>query len=759
VQLERAAGWARNDAVEQKLGKLRALLMPGAHADDEITLLAELLSLPNSAGDLNLNPQRKREKLFDALLHQFEYLSQSQPILMIFEDAHWIDPTSRELLDLTVDRISQMPVLLVVTFRAEFQHTWSGKPQMTALALNRLGGRDALALVEQIAGNACLSRQTVDEIIERSDGVPLFVEELTKAVLETGNNRVTAGLPVSQPPDLSIPPALHASLVARFDRLGSTAKEIAQIGAVLGREFSYDLIGQAAQRPAAELRVGLDRLAEAGILFCRGVAPQSSYAFKHALVQDAAYSTLLRTRRRELHARIAAVLKQNFGDVIERQPELLAYHLTAAGETEPAIDQWLTAGRHAAARTAHLEAINHFDRGLAILKALPQGPARDGREIELQLARGPSLFEAKGFAAPEAPQAYDRARELAEQRGDARQLFAAVNGLWQSANGAGMVRECREFSKRLQEQSARVADDTLQLQAHHSAWATCLFAGEPAAARDHCEAGRRLYDPERHRLQHQLYGGHDPGSCAHYLGALVYWLLGYPEQGLALSGEGLVLAERAAHPFTLSCALQAGSMLHLDRGEPERALQRLEAAESLAAEQGLGFVLEPQLLRGAALVAHGDFEQAVACLREGLTGESGARRLRCYGLAKLAEALIRRSEHSSAIAAATDGLSSVEKTGHRQWEAELHRLEGVALVSLGRLEEGQSALERALRIARGQQAKAYELRAATSLARLWGEQGRRADARELLTPIYHWFSEGFDTADLKEAKMLLDQLA
>jgi tetratricopeptide (TPR) repeat protein len=302
------------------------------------------------------------------------------------------------------------------------------------------------------------------------------------------------------------------------------------------------------------------------------------------------------------------------------------------------------------------------------------------------------------------------------------------------------------------------ADNELRLQAHHSAWATYLFAGEPAVSREHSEAGRRLYDPERHRLHHQLYGGHDPGMCAGYMGAQVHWLLGYPDKGLALGSEALALAKRISHPFSFALAMQYNSMVHLERGEPELALRLLEAAEALAAEQRLSFVVEPQLLRGAALTAQGAFEEAVVCLREGLAKPS-AIRVRCYGLARLADVLTRQGEHGAALAAARDGLSTAEDTGHRQWEAELRRFEGIALSSLNRLEEGQSALADAMRIARRQQAKAYELRVATSLARLWGEQGQRAEARELLAPIYGWFTEGFDTADLKEAKALLDALA
>jgi predicted ATPase len=315
------------------------------------------------------------------------------------------------------------------------------------------------------------------------------------------------------------------------------------------------------------------------------------------------------------------------------------------------------------------------------------------------------------------------------------------------------------LSNRLQQLTAAKADDELRLQAYHSGWATCLFAGEPAAAREHCEAGRRLYDPERHRSHRLLYGGHDPGVCARFIGAQADWLLGYPDKGAAIGGESLVLAERIAHPFSLVDALLFNTMLHVDRGEPELALHRLEAAEALVAEQRLGFVMEPRFLRGAALSAQGAFEEAVACLREGLASRLGAMRLRLYGLVGLAEALARQGKYGVALATAREGLATQQQTGHRQWEAELRRLEGIALLGLNRLEEGQSGLEEAMRIARKQQAKAFELRAATSLARLWGEQGRRAEARDLLAPVYGWFTEGFDTADLKNAKALLDEFA
>jgi predicted ATPase len=629
------------------------------------------------------------------------------------------------------------------------------------MALNRLGGRNGAALVERLAGNAGLARETVDEIVDRADGVPLFVEELTKAVLDSGDpsDGVAAVLAASPTPALSIPATLHASLIARLDRLGPVAKEVAQIGAVLGREFGYDLIEPVAQRPSIELKAGLDGLAEAGLVFCRGVAPHSSYLYKHALVQDAAYSTLLRASRQQLHARVAALLQRDFDNLVEAQPELLAHHLTAAGDTEHAVDQWLKAGRYATQRLAHLEATRHFERGLGILSAFPDGPARYGREIELQLARGLSLFTAEGYSSAGAAQAYARARELAELQGNPQQLFMAVYGLWQSANGAGRVLDCRKLSNRLQQLTVGKADEDLLLEAHHSAWATCLFAGEPAAAQEHSAAGRSLYDPERHRSHRLLYGGHDPGVCACKVAAQAYWLLGWPDKASLLDDEALALAEQVAHPFSRLDALLFTIMLRLDRGEPILALQQLRAAEALAAEQRLGFNFEPRFLHGAILSAQGAYEEGAACLREGLGSRLGGKRFRLYGLARLADALVRQGEHEAALAATSEGRKAQEETGHRQWDAEVHRLEGISLLGLNRLEEGEIALKDALRIARRQQAKSYELRAATSLARLWAEQGRRPEAHQLLAPVYGWFTEGFDTSDLRGAKALLDELA
>jgi tetratricopeptide (TPR) repeat protein len=475
-------------------------------------------------------------------------------------------------------------------------------------------------------------------------------------------------------------------------------------------------------------------------------------------VQDAAYGSLLRTRCRELHTRVAAVLEQHFAELVERQPELLAHHLTAAGNNARAVDQWLKAGRHAAARLTYTEAIAHLERGLAILSGLPEGPARDRQELALQLARGLCLFPAKGGVA--ARPAYVRAHELADEQGSSPQQFEALYGVWQCHLSSSGIVAARPFSDQLLRLSEREQDPGLRLQAHHAGWSTMLFAGEPAKARDHADAGRRLYDLEAHRTHRLLYGGHDPGMCARYTGATAEWLLGYPEKAIASIAEALALGARIAHPFTTTVALTMAAVVHLNNREPEEALTRFEAVEALAAEQRLSLTIELDFIRGAALVGQGAAREGAVRIGQGV---AAWRRRRAtlylpFGLALLADALARCGEYAAALATIREGLEAATATGEHVWDAELHRLHGVVLLADNKVDEAQASLEMALRVARGQQARAYELRTATCLARLWGEQGRRTEACNLLAPLYGWFTEGFDTADLKDAKALLDEL-
>ena len=531
------------------------------------------------------------------------------------------------------------------------------------------------------------------------------------------------------------------------------------IGAVLGREFSYALIQPVAQRSDIELQAALARLTEAGLLFCRGVSPHASYLFKHALVQDAAYGTLLRIRRQELHARVAALLEKHFADLVERQPELLAHHLTAAGDTNRAVAQWLKAGQYAAARLAHVEAIAHLERSLALLRALPETHAREALELDVQLALGVSYITVKGMSALAVRELYDRARKLAEGQGDQKKLFQSLYGLWQGNSGSGRILSARPLSQRLLQLTAGGADSGLRLQAHHSAWTTLFLGGSPAEARKHTEAGWRLYDLEEHRSHRHLYGGHDPGVCALQTGAQLEWLLGYPDRALARIAEAQALGERIAHPFSMEIAVTYAAMIHLNRGEPELASGRLAAAEALAAEQRVSFIMEPLFLQGAVLVEQGAVSEAIAVIRQGLASEKPVAAIwKSYALCFIAQAFAQEGDYHEAHAALRQAFDGIGATGERMWHPEIHRVQGLVLLSDNKRSESEVALREALRLAREQEAKSLELRAATSLARLWGEQGRHSEAQELLAPVYGWFTEGFDTADLKDAKALLDQL-
>jgi len=760
VQLERAAGFARDETVEQKLDKLRELLAPGARGEDEIELLAELLSLPNSAVQLNLSPQRKHEKLFEALLHQLEALARARPVLIVFEDAHWIDPSSRELLDLMIDRVAHLPVLLVATFRPELQHGWSGQPQVTAMALSRLGGRDGAALVERLAGNAGLPREIVEEIVERADGVPLFVEELTKAVLETRDHdgRVAAVLAAS-----AIPASLHASLIARLDRLGPIAKEVAQIGALIGREFSYDLIEPVARRPTAELQLALDRLVKAELLFCRGAPPQSSYLFKHALVRDAADSTLLRGSRRTWHRQIAETLETKFHVTIETQPEILALHYAKAGEAMKAAKYWLDAGRRAAQRSANIEAIAHFKNGIEVLQSSAETPERYRQEVALQLALGPALIATRGWSAPEAEGVYRRARHLCERLGDDRQRFDAAWGSWLVCAGDNAWEAAGELVDDLFRVAERLDDPAFRLQAHHAGWGTATPLGEFSTARDHVRHGLALHDPKLHRAHALIYGGHDPKVCAKGYGALSLWHLGYPDQAANSADEAVALGEALSHHPSLAHALYWAALVHQLRRDPQTVWEYAGRLRALGTEHKLAlYTAIGSIMRGWALCCQGRPELGLAEVRSGVEAYAAlkVRLFSPYFTAILGEAYYRAREIEPALAAVEHAMHLSDRRGERWFQSGLLNLKGQILMSstADRWANAEDCFREALGVARRQEAKSLELRAATSLAPLWDDQGRRAEARELLAPVYGWFTEGFDTADLKDAKALLAEL-
>jgi class 3 adenylate cyclase/predicted ATPase len=761
TQLERGAAFSRDDTAEEKLGKLRELLAPGMPSDDEIALLAELLSLPNCASELNLSPQRKREKLFGALLHQLEALAHTNPVLMIFEDAHWIDPTSRELLDLTIDRVARIPVLLVITFRPEFGHAWGGEPYVTVLALSRLGGHDGAALVEGLAGNAGLAREIVDEIVERADGVPLFVEELTKAVLESrGDNRVATVLAASSLPNLAIPATLHASLIARLDRLGPIAKEVGQIGAVIGREFDYDLIEQVAQRPGTELRSGLDRLVEAGLLFCRGVASRPSYLFKHALVQDAAYGTLLRTRRQTLHARVGKVIENQFPETIVTQPEILAHHFTQAGLIEPAIEFWRRAGARSVRRSAHFEASAHFGCALDLLGKLLPSRQRDERELELTLALAVPLIAIQGFGSARVEECAIRAKELSDKLHGSPNRFAARRLAWNSCLLRQPVRKTVTLAQDLLELAAEDEDPAKLAVAHRALGYSLLIAGELRKADEALDRGivlaAALSDHE-----FAVYGEH-PGMVCRAYGGQAKILMGFPESGARLVEEAVARARGEKNAHDLAWALGVAGHIFQLHHEPLTTLRFASEAIETARENRL-----PQWLalgercKGWAIHWLGEFEAGLNLQQEGVRRwyETGAALHTTHCEVSLAESCLRQGAALAARCHLVAARAHRASHGEEYLAAEIDRLEALLLqYDKAPAEIVEEYLANSLTTARRQGARLLELRTATTLARMLAEKNERRKAVDLLAPIYGWFTEGFDTADLKEAKALVDEL-
>ena len=765
AQLARAAGFARDDPPEAKLRKLTALL-GGAGAED-LPLFVELLSLPQLPASplLELSPQQRKELSFAALLRQLESLAFRQPVLMVFEDVHWIDPTTCELLDRAIALTERLPVLLIATFRPEFQPPWVGQPHVTVLALSRLGRREGAELVRELRGNTeTLPDDVIDEIVERTDGVPLFLEEVTKVVLESAAATDAARSTLASIPGarFKVPATLQASLMARLDRLGAVAREIAQVGAAIGRDFSHELLLAASPRGAAETEAALGHLVAAGLVFQRGVPPAAEYQFKHALVQDTAYGSLLRGPRQALHARIAAAMQARDKEIAERVPEIIAHHLAEAGDPDGAAFWWLEAGQRSARRSANVEAIAHLSRGLAGLKGLPETPERHRWELELQLALGPALFSLHGFGAAQAQAAYELARVLAGSVGDDHARFAAVWGCWLTAHNqtSPSAADNEALSDELSRVAERLGDPALRLQAHHSAWATVMGRGRFAAAREHVRQGLLLYDRDKHRHHALVYGGHDPGVCGYGQGAVTLWFLGYADQAAQSARAGIDLAATLSHPPSVGHALWWAAVVHYLRRDVAMVLDFGERLIALGSEHGL------QLYRAAGGIVHGWAQVTGGHTEEGLP------ELRQAMIAYGATAKVMISLYTTMLAEAELGAGSLPQalehleaaerlTVFRDqtfWRAGLLHRKGEVL-AVQDAAAAEPLLQESLDLAREQQAKSIELRAATSLARLRQREGRSGEARAVLAPIVGWFTEGFDTRDLKDALALLAELA
>jgi predicted ATPase len=768
-QMERAAGFADDDTPQARLDKLDAMLTRTSTPEVDVALFADMLSLPNDGRypTLDLTPERRRHRTFEALSLQIEALTRSRPVLMIVEDAHWVDPTSLEAFGQAVGQIANLPVLLIMTFRSEFEPPWIGRSHVTALTINRLVERDVRAMIDNVIGNKPLSLEVRQDIMERTDGVPLFVEEITRAVLEAENEGAAQTIVPS--PALAVPASLHGSLMARLDRVGQ-AKEIAQIGAALGRKFSHPLLAAVVRKPEAELASALDRLIAAGLLFQQGVPPHATYLFKHALVQDAAYGTLLREPRRALHARIAETLQSQFTEIAENQPELLARHCTEAGLIEQAASLWGKAGQRSLERSALVEAVAQLTRALNQIATLPASPALRREEMKLQVALITPLTHVKGYAAPETNAAVERARQLIEQAetlgeppDDPLLLFSVLYGVWVAnyvAFDGGMMRELStEFLALAEKQRA-----TMPLSVGHRLVGTSLACtGDIAQGRAHLDRAAALYNPTEHRPL-ALRFGQDVRVAILSNRALALWMLGHPTAALADTDQLLTDAREIGQAATVMYALFHAAHIQLFRGNYQAVNTLGEEVVALAEEKGaLLWKGSGVIDQGYVSALTGKASDAVQMITAGigLWRATGATAWMPLYRLHLAKAYSELDQFDEAWRNIRDAMSAIEDTKERWWEAEVNRTAGeITQLSPERdAAKAEEYFERALAVARQQQAKSWELRAAMSLARLWRDQGKVSQARELLAPVYGWFTEGFDTRDLKEAKALLAELA
>jgi class 3 adenylate cyclase/predicted ATPase len=771
-QMERAAGLLHDDTSQQKLDKLDALLAQTSTSIQDVALIAEMLSLPNDGRypALELTPQQRRQKTLDALTAQMETLSRQKPVMMTLEDAHWADPTSLEAFGGVVDRIRTLRVLLLVTFRPEFDAPWIGRPYVTALIVNRLAEHEAGAMIDCLVGNRLLSASIRQDIIERTDGIPLFVEEMTKAVLEAGSETAAARAIAAVPsPALAVPASLHASLMARLDRLGSPAKELAQIAAAIGREFSHALLASVVRQPEAELRSALDRLIAAGLLFRRGVPPHATYLFKHALVQDAAYGTLLREPRRALHARIAETIESEFTETAESRPELLARHWTEAGLIEKAASLWGKAGQRSLARSALVEAAEQLTRALDQIATLPGTPVMRCEQIKLQVALVNALMHVKGYAAPEPKAAVEQARQfieraeaLGEPPEDPLLLFSVLYGVWAASYVAFNGDETRELASQFVALAEKQGQIVPLMIGHRLMGTSLMLTGDIPKGRAHYNQAFALYDPAKHRPLATRFG-QDVGVSIFVYRALAHWMLGYPETALADADHALEDAREGGHAGTLMYAQLHTSFTNILCAKYAAANAQSNEVVRLADEKGAAlWKALGTMQQGCVLALSSKASEAIQMITSGITTyrSTGSRVYLPFFLAHLSTAHAELGQFDDAWRCIGEAMTAVETTKERWCEAEINRIKGEIALKLPQLGSSQAGayFERALTVARTQQAKSWELRAAMSMARLWRDQGKRNEARDLLAPVYGWFTEGFDTLDLKEAKILLDTL-
>jgi class 3 adenylate cyclase/predicted ATPase/RNA polymerase subunit RPABC4/transcription elongation factor Spt4 len=766
AQLQHAAGFSPDDTPAAKRAKLDALLVRdtgdgGAKADDIMELLG--LSSPSSPEPIVSDPQRKRRRVLTTLIEQLEILARRGPLLMLFEDVQWADPTSLELLTLTIERLQSLPILLVVTFRPDYQPSWTGQPHVTMLTLNRLTHRERATLVEHITGGKSLPPELLDQIVERTDGVPLFVEELTKAVLESeqlheDRDRYVLEQPVQQ---LAIPTTLQGSLMARVDRLGS-AREVLQIGAAIGRDFSYEVLAAVAGLPDAVLQDALIRLAEAELVFLRGTPPNAVYTFKHSLVQDTAYSTMLRARRQQLHAAIALVLEMRFREVVNATPELIAQQFERAGQSEKAIAYWQRAGDHDLRRFAMKESIAHYGNALRLVMAMPESQARDGFELTVRLGLGLAQQIAMGPTAKEPGLNYQRALALSgtlPNRG--RERYLATWGVWFHETMTGHTAEAFRRSDDLLAIARELDNPSFLMEAYHARAPMQLRAGNWPAIQQAAQEVMQRYDRERHRDHAYYFGGHDARVCAQSFYALSLWGLGLPDQAERMARQCIDDARDLGHAFSLSHALNMGGLTLILLNETEACRAVADELYPLAERNKFPWPLTYARFVKSWLLSQGDDPQPGIEQMMKVVDTMDASVLQLILLTTVAERQMRVGQLDGAMAMLARVMKEADRQQAPYYDAEIMRLRGEVLLaqSPDNAVEAEAAFRQAMAFAAHQSCRALELRAATSLAQLLRDRSRRADARDLLAPVYGAFTEGFARADLRAANALLAELS
>jgi class 3 adenylate cyclase/tetratricopeptide (TPR) repeat protein len=760
---------------DDQLARLEpALELVGMKPAAAIPLIAPLLNLPvpHKYPALLLLPEQQRRRLLATLIEWVRGVASLQPLVIVVEDLHWADPSTLELLELLLEQGAPTRLLLLHTGRPEFRAPWLMRTHHSQITLNRLSSANVREMVALVATRNSLASESVEAVVERTGGVPLFIEELTHAVLESGSARIR---------DREIPATLHDSLMVRLDRLGP-AKEVIQIGAVIGTDFSYRLLHAVHPIPDEDLQGAILSATNAELVYVRGIPPDATYQFKHALIRDAAYEALLRSRRKELHSRIAEILVEQFPERVTSAPELLAHHYTEAGLFEQAIPSWQRAGQRAMERSAkaeaasHLtkalanaEAVSHLTKALEVLKTLPESRSRAQQELALQVTLGVPIMLTKGYGAPEVERAYSRARELYQQVGESPQFFPMLFGLWAFHRVKAEYSTARELGEQLVSLAETAQDPALLVEAHAAHGDTLSFSGELVLAREHLEQAITLYDSRRDRSHAFIYG-QDPGVHSLSYATLTLWLLGYPDQARKRSLEALALAQELSHAFSLAFALIHVVHTHRFTREVEATQQQAKELHVLSSEQRfplpLAFATAHQ---GWALAEQGLEKEGIIQIRQAIDiwNATGATLFfKPFLFAMLAEAQAKAQLPEEGLSMLAEALAIVNKTGERFWEAELYRLKGeLTLQSQVRgsqskvQDEAEECFRRAIDIARRQSAKSLELRAVMSLARLQWHYGKKVEAGQMLADTYGWFTEGFNTADLKEAKALLDELS